>query len=742
MNCHPVFGCSGHNHTGNDLELSNLLIKSITLEYIGESLLPLENRLDDIDTELGKIPLVNGKIPDTKVSTADGSTQNLKNAEYSLELSKQKLDTGITATAKSGGVERQLSEKLQDIVFAQDFGAFGTGLVDDTVALQKAIDAQAGSTLYLRKGIYLISDTIYIPRGTAIIGLGASDAWSGRTRGAIIRTTGSGVKRIWTDQGEVTRPYNSTWLDLLDTPISVAVVTEGDSDIYNIILDGGSDTTNVFDVGFFNPSCKRVNMNNVDTSGYFNLTGMYFCATWTHHKNKPLYQLHANTYREVLSDGALNECTFTNCYLDGGNIGFYGKGIERDPSKAYAGGTNDLIWSYGGASDLTCTGVRFGNTPLGDGLKAGLYLDFGWSQLTKGRDYKYFQNHNFVGCSARTSDARYACVLDRTRSDSFFGFYAETHGEYLSKAMSISMIGLPTKMISPTQWVATDGRTVKFKIPGNDQFRVGTTDWCVGATIRGGTSGATFRVRAIGFDRTNRYFMTRPSDISGTFVSGETLIQDGNQSIASPLVSNSNTQDTIQIGQSSFCTAALSCSMTGTYANFSRLRAGASRFDENALYLRGGEGDEESRKASLTMYSSGNTELAARKITLVGGDSATADRTATVSVLDTGGVTIESPTTHVTSTDVTQVGGSIVNIGSTTTQLNLYANGLTNNTGNRLRWHGDYFAPYDDGVPNLGANGKRWNSVHIKNNIKLNSPDGSRWVITVSDLGELSVVKG
>lgn len=169
MNCHPVFGCSGHNHTGNDLELSNILIKSITLSYIGESLLPIQNRLDEldidienklddldnelgdrindvdtelgsrldwVDIELGKIPLVAGKIPDTKVSTVDGSTQDLKNAMYSLELAKQKLDTGITVTAKSGGVARTQAEKNFDSISIEDFGLIADGVADDSTKLQ------------------------------------------------------------------------------------------------------------------------------------------------------------------------------------------------------------------------------------------------------------------------------------------------------------------------------------------------------------------------------------------------------------------------------------------------------------------------------------------------------------------------------------------------------------------------------------------------------------------------------
>lgn len=187
MSCHPVFRCSGHSHTGDVLGITNLLIKNITLEYIGESILPLQNRLDELgnelgdridaidselsrldgidtelgrlDTELGKVPLVEGKIPDTEVSTADGSTQNAKNATYSLELSKQKLDTGITATAKHvGAIARNQSEKNDDFIDIRDFtrptdADHTAGLIAAaTVALAQKKKLQGAGTYKIKSG--------------------------------------------------------------------------------------------------------------------------------------------------------------------------------------------------------------------------------------------------------------------------------------------------------------------------------------------------------------------------------------------------------------------------------------------------------------------------------------------------------------------------------------------------------------------------------------------------------------
>lgn len=96
--------------------------------------------------------LVIGKVRAQDVSTADGSTQNLKNTLFSSEMAKQKLDTGITATAKFGGIARTQAEKNSDHMSVKDFGAVGDGVTDDTPAFASAASAS--------------SDLVFLPSGT------------------------------------------------------------------------------------------------------------------------------------------------------------------------------------------------------------------------------------------------------------------------------------------------------------------------------------------------------------------------------------------------------------------------------------------------------------------------------------------------------------------------------------------------------------------------------------------------
>lgn len=52
------------------------------------------------------------------------------------ELNKVKLDTGITATAKNGGVARTQAEKNADYISIKDFGLVADGVADDSLKLQ------------------------------------------------------------------------------------------------------------------------------------------------------------------------------------------------------------------------------------------------------------------------------------------------------------------------------------------------------------------------------------------------------------------------------------------------------------------------------------------------------------------------------------------------------------------------------------------------------------------------------
>lgn len=108
---------------------------------------------------------------------------------YTFEKGKFIATSGTNITSSLFGSEivRFIQDKLDDFVSIKDFGAVGDGVNSDGSALQTAIDNMfltdqwknqlslstgTEKVLYLPKGDYLISQTIYIPAKTKIVGEG------------------------------------------------------------------------------------------------------------------------------------------------------------------------------------------------------------------------------------------------------------------------------------------------------------------------------------------------------------------------------------------------------------------------------------------------------------------------------------------------------------------------------------------------------------------------------------------
>lgn len=75
----------------------------------------------------------------------------------------------------SGTTARTLTNKITEFISVKDFGAVGDGVTDDTVAIQAAITAAAVSmgTVRFYATTYLISDSLTIPSGVSLVGVGS-----------------------------------------------------------------------------------------------------------------------------------------------------------------------------------------------------------------------------------------------------------------------------------------------------------------------------------------------------------------------------------------------------------------------------------------------------------------------------------------------------------------------------------------------------------------------------------------
>jgi len=62
----------------------------------------------------------------------------------------------------TGAVDRTAQVKLQESVSVKDFGAVGDGVTDDTAAIQAALDAVSGGTVFFPFGTYYITGTVNV----------------------------------------------------------------------------------------------------------------------------------------------------------------------------------------------------------------------------------------------------------------------------------------------------------------------------------------------------------------------------------------------------------------------------------------------------------------------------------------------------------------------------------------------------------------------------------------------------
>lgn len=147
-----------------------------------------------IRTNAGGYPVYNGKV--SKFVTIEGHSMLIQDAngvqlfyfpnvlKYDPDQFRQELETAfedgsfmsmpfyknsISATS----VKRTLQSKLDDLLSVKDFGAVGDGIADDTIAIQKTIEAaKNGNGVLIPSGKYRVTSTINIDYAPSIFGQG------------------------------------------------------------------------------------------------------------------------------------------------------------------------------------------------------------------------------------------------------------------------------------------------------------------------------------------------------------------------------------------------------------------------------------------------------------------------------------------------------------------------------------------------------------------------------------------
>ena len=119
---------------------------------------------------------ISGNFIIDAVNIPDGSITESKIANNAVTESKI-ANNAVTEskiapiTATGSNTARSLANRFADVVNVKDFGAVGNGIVDDTVAIQIAINSisSKGGIIFFSNGTFKISSTISIPFSNIIL---------------------------------------------------------------------------------------------------------------------------------------------------------------------------------------------------------------------------------------------------------------------------------------------------------------------------------------------------------------------------------------------------------------------------------------------------------------------------------------------------------------------------------------------------------------------------------------------
>jgi hypothetical protein len=138
-------------------------------------------------------------ISGTNVIFSEAPPLNSKieiNVFRALTLSETTQASNVGYTATGASALRTVQAKLDEFVSVKDFGAVGDGVVDDTAAIQNAIDAAPfGGSVYFPSGKYIISSAITVNKPMTIFGPNA---------GSIFTSDGSYIRQVTTTENAFT----------------------------------------------------------------------------------------------------------------------------------------------------------------------------------------------------------------------------------------------------------------------------------------------------------------------------------------------------------------------------------------------------------------------------------------------------------------------------------------------------------------------------------------------------------
>jgi len=234
--------------------------------------------------------------------------------EYSYRLDE--IQTGPTATSP---VIRTIQQRLDDRVSVTEFGAVGDGVVDDTAAIQRAINQlfvnptsqsygtssdaiKTRITLELPAGKYRLTSTLYIPSYASIVGAGKEKTFlSSSVAGTAIQFVHDGYPTAW-DNSALTQPRH-----ILLKGISV-LVNNADQNILQLNSVSESRFENIYLGGTFNGTFNA-NSKGIAMTAFSDTVNCYHNVF----KDIKIYGCsYAVFARDDISENVFEDCIISN----------------------------------------------------------------------------------------------------------------------------------------------------------------------------------------------------------------------------------------------------------------------------------------------------------------------------------------------------------------------------------------------------------------------------------------------
>jgi hypothetical protein len=344
-----------------------------------------------------------------------------------------------------------------------------TSTYDAAQDIMDAAAALGSGELHFPAGLYGAEDTVIVPGGVHLVGVGRRDYWGDNNLGTIIKGLGAGVAARWTD------------ISGGDASDNIPLIVAGGNNVWlkKITLLPGDDGRTM---GFMVPCMKQCGFDELDAFGFTDGC-VYLDATWSD-RNETMKALHPS----IVPSTGMTEFHGRNFFLIGGGAGGFGLKIQGTTRAGDVVATaSEWLWGWGGTSDCRFRDGRLGGVGANGGCFRHDAQLFGVGVFAQGvtiRDTAF----------RLSGEGRYAVRADRTNRLILDGCYGESVGS-----------NVPVISVTSNTQVAVDGI-----IRVNDKLNADI--WLNGApTGDGGSTTPWETVRCISTTRANQMRMFTPN---------------------------------------------------------------------------------------------------------------------------------------------------------------------------------------------------------------------------------------